>query len=41
MNSMKDEIAEITNENNVQGSLDDVIVGAHLFIGVSVAGVLS
>lgn len=35
------EVAEITNPNNEQGKLADVIKGADLFIGVSAGNVLS
>ena len=41
MNGAKNEIASITNRNKVEGQLVDVIKGAQLFIGVSVAGVLT
>jgi malate dehydrogenase (oxaloacetate-decarboxylating) len=37
MNSMKDAIAEITNKNRVAGSLEHVIKGTDVFVGVSVA----
>jgi malate dehydrogenase (oxaloacetate-decarboxylating) len=40
MNSMKEEIAKITNKTKVEGSLEDALVGADVFIGVSVAGAL-
>jgi len=40
MNSVKDELAKITNRNNKRGSLAEVIKGADAFIGVSTAGVL-
>lgn len=36
----KFEIAKITNKNNEEGDLNTIIVGADIFIGVSVAGVL-
>jgi len=41
MNEVKDQIAKITNRNRVEGSLTDVIKGADVFIGVSVAGGLT
>jgi malate dehydrogenase (oxaloacetate-decarboxylating) len=41
MNSIKDEVAKFTNRENLQGRLEDVIKGADVFIGVSVAGALT
>ncbi|MFC2159453.1 NADP-dependent malic enzyme [Actinomycetota bacterium] len=41
LNVYKQEIAEITNLNNLQGSLTDAVIDADIFIGVSVAGVLT
>ncbi|MDR6121777.1 malate dehydrogenase (oxaloacetate-decarboxylating) [Bacillus sp. SLBN-46] len=41
MNSMKDSIAEVTNKGNIQGPLHEVIKGADVFIGVSVAGAVT
>jgi len=41
MNSVKAEVAKFTNRDNQQGSLADVIIGADVFIGVSVAGALT
>ena len=38
MNPMKDEMAEITNKNMRKGSLEEVIKGADVFIGVSAPG---
>jgi malate dehydrogenase (oxaloacetate-decarboxylating) len=38
MNPYKEEIAAITNPNKLSGSLADIIVGADVFIGLSVAG---
>lgn len=38
MNPYKDEIAKTTNRNKEQGGLADVLKGADVFIGVSVAG---
>lgn len=35
LNASKEEMAEITNHNNVKGSLKEVIKGADVFIGVS------
>lgn len=37
MNSMKEAISEITNQGRVAGSLEDVMTGADVFVGVSVA----
>lgn len=37
----KAELAEITNPDNVQGSLEEVLKGADIFIGVSSAGLLT
>jgi malate dehydrogenase (oxaloacetate-decarboxylating) len=41
MNAVKDEVAKFTNRNNIHGNLEDVIKGADIFIGVSVAGALT
>ncbi|KGR79489.1 NAD(P)-dependent malic enzyme [Ureibacillus manganicus] len=41
MNPIKEQIAEITNLDLIQGSLDDALVGADVFIGVSVANLLN
>jgi malate dehydrogenase (oxaloacetate-decarboxylating) len=41
MNSAKEEMAKISNQNNIKGSLADAIVDADVFIGVSAAGALS
>ncbi|WP_413307489.1 malic enzyme-like NAD(P)-binding protein [Bacillus sp. 1P10SD] len=41
MNSMKDSIAEVTNKGKLQGPLHEVIKGADVFIGVSVAGAVT
>src|SRR6476620_8095808 len=41
MNPVKDEVAKYTNKNRVEGSLADVLQGADVFIGVSVAGALT
>lgn len=40
-NSAKQEMCKITNKNKVKGTLADAVVGADLFIGVSVADVLT
>jgi malate dehydrogenase (oxaloacetate-decarboxylating) len=41
MNTVKAEVAKFTNRDNLQGSLEEVIKGADVFIGVSVAGALT
>ncbi|WP_160723981.1 NAD(P)-dependent malic enzyme [Bacillus sp. USDA818B3_A] len=41
MNTVKAEVAKYTNRDNLKGSLADVIKGADVFIGVSVAGALT
>ena len=41
MGEVKEQIAKVTNRNRIQGSLSDVIKGADVFIGVSVAGGLT
>lgn len=41
LNSSKQEIARITNPRNVTGSMADAIAGADVFIGLSVAGIVS
>lgn len=41
MNKYKNEIAKVTNRQFVRGSLADVIVGADVFIGVSVANTVT
>ena len=41
MNPFKSELAEITNPENESGSLADVIAGADVFIGTSIAGALT
>ncbi|MGF2617366.1 NAD(P)-dependent malic enzyme [Rossellomorea aquimaris] len=41
MNDIKDEVAKFTNRNRIEGSLEDVIKDADVFIGVSVAGALN
>ncbi len=40
-NWIKNEVAEITNENNEKGTLEDAMKGADIFIGVSVAGAVT
>ena len=39
--TVKAEVAKFTNRDNLKGSLADVIKGADVFIGVSVAGALT
>jgi malate dehydrogenase (oxaloacetate-decarboxylating) len=41
MNAVKAEVAKFTNRDNLTGSLADVMKGADVFIGVSVAGALT
>jgi malate dehydrogenase (oxaloacetate-decarboxylating) len=41
MNDIKDEVAKFTNRNRIEGSLEDVIKDADVFIGVSAAGALN
>ncbi len=41
MNEVKDELSKVTNLNRVTGTLEDVIVGADVFIGVSAPGALN
>lgn len=41
MNAVKAEVAKYTNRDSQAGSLEDVIKGADVFIGVSVAGALT
>ena len=40
-NWIKEELASLTNKNDVRGQLADAMVGADVFIGVSVGGALS
>ncbi|MEA2087409.1 MAG: malic enzyme-like NAD(P)-binding protein [Candidatus Caldatribacteriota bacterium] len=40
MNPVKEEMAKITNQDKIKGTLADAIVGADVFLGLSVAGVL-
>lgn len=41
MNPIKEGIAHLTNPEGLRGSLDDALVGADVFIGVSVANLLT
>ncbi|WP_284139823.1 MULTISPECIES: malic enzyme-like NAD(P)-binding protein [unclassified Virgibacillus] len=41
MNEVKDQIAEMTNLDKEKGSLEEVLEGADVFIGVSVGGALT
>jgi malate dehydrogenase (oxaloacetate-decarboxylating) len=41
LNPAKQEYAEITNPENLQGTADDLLEGADVFIGVSVPGAIS
>ena len=41
MNPIKEQVATLTNSNQLRGSLDDALVGADVFIGVSVADILT
>ena len=41
MNEIKEQVAKFTNRDKVAGSLEDVIKGADVFIGVSAAGALT
>ena len=40
MNPVKKKMAKITNQDKIKGTLADAIVGADVFLGLSVAGVL-
>ena len=40
MNSVKEEMAKVTNRKMIKGTLADAIVGADVFLGLSVAGAL-
>ncbi|MBA7526993.1 NAD-dependent malic enzyme [subsurface metagenome] len=40
MNSVKEEMAKITNKDKIKGTLADAIVGADVFLGLSAAGAL-
>lgn len=41
MNPVKEEIAQVTNRDRRQGRLEDILVGADVFIGVSAPGVVT
>nr|WP_289036845.1 malic enzyme-like NAD(P)-binding protein [uncultured Allobacillus sp.] len=41
MNEVKDEVAKMTNKDNIEGTLDEVIQNTDVFIGVSVGGALT
>lgn len=41
MNPVKDEVAKFTNRDKIHGNLEDIMKGADVFIGVSVAGALT
>ncbi|WP_010651139.1 NAD(P)-dependent malic enzyme [Oceanobacillus massiliensis] len=41
MNSVKDHVAKFTNSDKAEGALEDVLVDADVFIGVSVGGALT
>ncbi|MFJ5965231.1 MULTISPECIES: malic enzyme-like NAD(P)-binding protein [unclassified Bacillus (in: firmicutes)] len=41
MNAVKNEVAKFTNQDRKEGALEEVIEGADVFIGVSVAGALT
>lgn len=41
MNPYQKEVAEITNKQNIQGTLADAMKGADVFVGVSVANIVS
>ncbi|MEN1968237.1 malic enzyme-like NAD(P)-binding protein [Lentibacillus sp. N15] len=41
MNEVKDQVAKMTNKDNKEGNLEEVLEGADVFIGVSVAGLLT
>ncbi|SDW96731.1 malate dehydrogenase (oxaloacetate-decarboxylating) [Marininema mesophilum] len=41
MNSIKEHIAQVTNQSGVQGDLAEAMKGADVFIGVSVAGAVT
>ena len=40
MNPVKEEMAKVTNRKKIKGTLSDAIVGADVFLGLSVAGAL-
>ncbi|WP_269412003.1 NAD(P)-dependent malic enzyme [Lentibacillus daqui] len=41
MNEVKEQVAKMTNKDKKEGNLEDVLEGADVFIGVSVAGLLT
>ena len=41
LNSAKAELAKVTNREHLQGTLADAMKGADVFVGVSVANVVS
>ena len=41
LNPIKRKLLEITNKNNMQGSMENALVGSDVFIGVSKGGILS
>lgn len=41
LTAVKEELAAITNDNNISGSLEDAIKDSDVFIGVSIPGVLT
>ncbi|MFA1710161.1 NADP-dependent malic enzyme [Peribacillus frigoritolerans] len=41
MNKFKEEMANITNSKQMQGSLADALIGADVFVGVSAAGAIT
>ena len=41
LNPFKEELAEMTNPDNISGSLADAMVGADIFIGTSAPGIVS
>jgi malate dehydrogenase (oxaloacetate-decarboxylating) len=41
MNPAKEDYAEMTNPDNIQGTLDDAMMGADLFVGLSGPGILT
>ncbi|UCZ55363.1 NAD-dependent malic enzyme [Bacillus shivajii] len=41
MNDLKDELAKVSNKDKVEGTLEEVVKGTDVFIGVSVEGALT
>lgn len=39
-NWLKEELAQLTNKDNIKGSLKDAMLGSDVFIGVSIAGIV-